>query len=108
MNRLLLCLLLCACGRDVAMPTDPAHFTVPANAVRFTPTNFEASALDSVRACILTTGHTVSPLAVTDLAWYTVPGPLLKFNSGRRPRCADHSGHSADHRDYKQTTSAVR
>ena len=65
------------------MPTDPAHFTVPANAVRFIPTDFEASALDSVRACILTTGHTVSHITVTDLAWYTVPDAAIEIGTGR-------------------------
>ena len=84
MKRLLLCLLLCACGRDMPGPTDPAHFTVPENAVRFAPTNREAVALDSVRACILSTGHTANmTLRVDDLAWYTVPDSAIEIGTGR-------------------------
>ena len=84
MKPILLCLALCACGRDVAMPTDPARFTVPANAVQFSPATREREALDSVRACILSTGHTANlTLRVDDLAWYTVPDSAIEIGTGR-------------------------
>jgi hypothetical protein len=71
MRYLLLCLMLCACGRDVTAPTA----SVPANAVRFQPSAFERTALATVRACIAANGSTPNSTAVDDLAWYTVSGP---------------------------------